>query len=172
MLPKTTTLTSARFNAKRESDAHRTWTGGYTRTYGQFWNGSRPAYAHRFAYEQAAGEPIPPRGVVGHVCDTPSCTNADGPLWWYTIKDRVVPAYGHLWLGTYQDNFDDMVQKGRERLRGVDSPRAKLTEELVRYIRVANPMTPATQRHIAAELNVSWTTVYSVVRRMTWQHIV
>jgi hypothetical protein len=51
--------------------------------------------AHRHAWELAYG-PIPAGKWVLHKCDTPGCVNPE-----------------HLFLGTAQDNFDDMLAKER-----------------------------------------------------------
>ena len=53
-------------------------------------------YAHRVAWEQANGQPIPPGMVVRHACDNPPCVN---PL--------------HLQLGTHADNVRDTHERGR-----------------------------------------------------------
>jgi len=50
-------------------------------------------YAHRVAYGL---DRIPAGLLVLHHCDNPPCVNR-----------------GHLFLGTYQDNYDDMIAKGR-----------------------------------------------------------
>ena len=64
-------------------------------------NGQRKIYrAHRYSYQAFNGE-IPKGLQVCHSCDVRNCVN---------------PA--HLWLGTNQDNVDDMVKKGRHNFSG------------------------------------------------------
>jgi hypothetical protein len=52
--------------------------------------------AHSIAWEIANNTKVPQGMYVCHACDNPPCCN---------------PA--HLWLGTPQDNYDDMIAKGR-----------------------------------------------------------
>jgi hypothetical protein len=66
--------------------------------YGQFWlTPTQPVGAHRMAWELTNG-PVPAGAYVLHRCDNRPCCNP-----------------GHLFLGTHQDNMDDMVHKGRQR---------------------------------------------------------
>ena len=76
------------------------WTAGRNGRYGQM-RSDRPPYphvlAHRVAYELHYG-PIPNGMHVCHTCDNPLCVN-----------------WEHLFLGTQQDNVNDMLSKGRQK---------------------------------------------------------
>jgi hypothetical protein len=66
--------------------------------------------AHRVSLEWARGEAIPAHLDVLHTCDVRDCVN---------------PA--HLFVGTHQENMDDMTSKGRRRWTGgprLDAERA------------------------------------------------
>lgn len=72
------------------------WTGSKFWTgYGQIKVDGKNMKTHRFAWELANG-PIPDGMIICHRCDNPPCCD-------------VV----HLFLGTHQDNVDDMMMKGR-----------------------------------------------------------
>lgn len=107
--------------------------------------------AHRHAYRIGNG-PIPDGMLVCHKCDNRICCN---------------PA--HLFLGTYQDNVDDMWAKGRG-LIGEAHQNSKLTEDAVASIRkmYADGMSDAA---IAKQFWVSESCIYTVTRRRVWQHV-
>jgi len=73
------------------------WIGGVNRYgYGKVMKGNMTTVASRLSYTVFKGD-IKEGMFVCHTCDTPSCINPD-----------------HLWLGTHQDNMDDMVRKNRQ----------------------------------------------------------
>lgn len=126
--------------------------------------------AHRASYEAAWGE-IRDGLRVLHRCDNPACFNPS-----------------HLFLGTQADNIADMFSKNRQRdylataakgerhgsrtkpertLRGINQPKAKLTDDLVREIRASLDSTAS----LARKYGVSETTVHDVRTGRTWRHV-
>jgi hypothetical protein len=114
--------------------------------------GSPSLLAHRYAYEITHG-PIPPGMVVMHSCDVMRCVN---------------PA--HLSLGTHKQNTADMIAKGRHARKapvGIESPRAKLDEDAVRYIRKSDESHAA----LARRFGCGSTTIRCVRDGRTWTHV-
>lgn len=127
--------------------------------YGSLRWAGKQQYAHRLSFEMHIG-PIKKGLFVLHRCDNPPCVN---------------PA--HLFLGTNQDNMDDMVAKGRANghfrtspIVGEMNPRAVLTEKMVRNIRDSIGRESPTD--IAKRLGVKRCSVYHVVYGHTWRHVV
>ena len=138
--------------AKGKPDQCWEWTGkrhrsGYCYTR---WNGRQQMLAHRIAMSLTDGDWDSPLDVC-HTCDNTICCN---------------PA--HLWRGTAMDNRNDMIRKGRLRsLKGSENRAAKLTEDAVLAIRVSEKRTD----DLAAEYNVSLTTIRDIKRRDIWRHL-
>ncbi len=128
------------------------WTGSTScHGYGSISVRGRHTGAHRFAYETFIGE-IPEGLYVCHTCDNRACVN---------------PA--HLFLGTHEDNRNDMVAKGRH-ARGGRHHWAKLTEADVLDIR-RRCAAGVSQKELCAEYGVADSLVSRIVNRLIWTHI-
>jgi hypothetical protein len=105
--------------------------------------------------------------VARHSCDRPRCCNPE-----------------HLSWGSYQDNSNDAITRGRvpsgddnssrrkpERLaRGEAHGRSVLTEEVVRAIR-ASHAAGESMYGLAKQYNVTKRTIQQIIRRNTWNHV-
>jgi len=110
---------------------------------------------HKFSWELHNG-PVPEGLFVLHKCDNTMCVNPD-----------------HLFLGTTQDNSDDMVSKGRS-ARGSKHGNAALTEKDVRNIRKRYKRTSyhkSNTRELALEFGVTDSVILAIVRRTVWTHV-
>ena len=91
--------------------------------------------------------PIPEGMCVLHKCDNRICINPE-----------------HLFLGTYQDNHDDMHRKGRANHRHA----AILTEEQVWQIRALLQKGFHTQEEIGVLFGVSRSAILNISNRSNW----
>ena len=69
--------------------------------YGMIRDDDKMRTTHRVSYEEHNNVKIPKYMCVCHTCDNRICVNPQ-----------------HLWLGTMQDNIDDMWRKGRAKMFG------------------------------------------------------
>lgn len=139
---------------KTEEDACWLWQGRPDRTgYGQMRVGGKKRQAHRLSWIIQYG-PIPPGLWVLHQCDVPLCVNPN-----------------HLFLGTRQDNVDDMMKKGRgPNFRGSKNPRAKLDEKKVEALRHRYAAGGVTQAQLSRVYGVNQTKISEALRGVTWPH--
>jgi hypothetical protein len=134
---------------KRDQYSCWLWKGTiYSSGYGVAKIGRTRMLAHRLSYELLRG-PIDDGLFVCHTCDNPSCVNPS-----------------HLFLGTLQDNVDDMMVKERN-VRGRNVNTCKLTEDDVLEIRkLAGNLST---KELANRFGVSDTTIWQIANRKSWK---
>ncbi len=109
---------------------------------------------HRLIYEMTIGK-IPDGLLVCHSCDNPLCCNPE-----------------HLFLGTYKENTQDMISKGRKYLmNGELNNFSKLTEKEVIMIREIYSNGKYFQRELGEMFGVSKSAIYNIIHKITWKHI-
>lgn len=131
------------------------WQRGKSNGYGYVKiPGQQNVGAHILSYRLFVGG-IPDGQWVLHRCDNPPCINPD-----------------HLFLGTCQDNIDDMRSKGRNyRPIGELNKFAKLTWAKVAEIRKAYRTGAANQKILAERYGVAASMISCVVNYVTWTDI-
>lgn len=137
---------------KKQADGCILWdgcqnAGGYGRMRD---DSGREIVAHRVSYMLLVG-PIKDGLCVCHKCDNRLCINQT-----------------HLFLGTQEENAQDMVAKNRHGI-GTRNGRAKLTDDQVREIRRRWP--GQSQSALAQEFGVSHVSIGLIVNGKTWRHL-
>lgn len=123
--------------------------------YGQFTK--KRLKTHRISWMLTYGE-IPEGLNVLHKCDNKACCN---------------PA--HLFLGTQQDNVDDMMTKGRQAtaeqigLKGEANPAHKLTALQVTEIRQRYAAGGISKTQLGNEYRIDRTVIGKIIRRQSWK---
>lgn len=127
------------------------WTGAlHTTGYGVLGRGRRGeglVRAHRLAWELVFG-PVPAGLLVCHECDVRACCNP-----------------GHLFLGTYVDNMQDMSAKDR-----ASKPAAKLRPRDILKIRELKKQ-GMTNAAIADRFDIKPRQVRKIASRSQWKHV-
>lgn len=131
------------------------WKGSRDKKgYGQFSFKERRIKTSRFSWEINNGK-IPKGLFVCHNCDNPPCCNPE-----------------HLFLGTCQDNSDDMVKKGRHAdCKGEKHAYSKLTEKQVKNILKENAKKKVNHTHTGKKYGVAPSTIKFIIDGLTWKHI-
>ena len=120
------------------------WTAGCCGGgYGVFFIDRVSYRAHRIAWELLVGD-IPEGKWVLHDCDNPKCVNPD-----------------HLYIGSHQDNVDDMVRRGRTV--------AKLTRQEVDEIRYKYASGLCSAINLGDEYGVHRNQIHRIIRRERWR---
>ena len=115
---------------------------------------SRRLYrAPRIAYFLNTGQ-YSDRLCVCHRCDNPACCN---------------PA--HLFIATHGENLIDMRRKGRG-AKGEQVGSARLTATQVLEIRARHSNGGISIRRLAMEYGVDPVTIFFIVHRKNWRHVV
>lgn len=76
----------------------------------------------------------------------------------------------HFFAGTSQENFADMVKKGRN-AKGEAHGRSKLTEAQVRWAISQYEIPGVSQQRIADELGVGRAIIGLIVTKKVWKHL-
>ena len=135
------------------------WTGAISQYgYGVFTDQSgdykKTWQAHRFSYHINVKDISEwEKELVCHSCDNRSCVNPE-----------------HLFLGTHQDNMDDMVAKGRKS-RGEDVHNSKLMVKEVIKIKRLLETKILTDTEIAKIFDISPSVICNIKKGQLWGHI-
>lgn len=125
------------------------WIG--SKSYGQFFDGTRVVKAPRFALALALGHY--PEGETLHSCDNPRCVN---------------PA--HLRDGTHAENIQEAYDRNRIPRRKPNH-RSVLTPDLVKEIRAAATGRFGEKAQLAKRFHVAPSTIARVLSGAVWGHI-
>lgn len=131
------------------------WLGGRMTGlgYGAFYVRGERIGAHRLAWEIENRRPLPDELWALHKCDHPWCVNPQ-----------------HIFLGTVQDNVDDMWAKGRARpARGEEKSLLKNKE--VRQVFQLLADNKLTQQEIANKFGVSRGAIKDINVGKNWRHL-
>lgn len=121
--------------------------------YGCFSYKCKSHLAHRFIY-QSINEVDISGMLICHHCDNPKCVNIN-----------------HLFIGTNQDNVNDMMKKGRWiPLKSHEAYFSKLNYEDIDKIR-SEIKNGKSNRSLALKFNVSDSTISSIKLNRTWKNI-
>lgn len=120
--------------------------------YGTFYFRGASVSASRLSWMISHGR-IPIKLQVLHKCDNPKCINPN-----------------HLFLGTQKDNIVDCVSKGRIS-RGAHRWASKLTDDLVRKIRMEYSWRTNHCGKLSQKYRVSKQVIHAIIKNKQWRHV-
>ena len=139
------------------------WNGCLNKDgYGRAYYKGREVKAHRLSYIVFKGK-IKEGLIVCHKNDCPQDINPD-----------------NLFLGTFKENTQDMLNKGRHikgrhipkpQFFGEGNPNSKLTQERVDIIRKEYDPKKRNGKLLAQRFGVHNSQIYSIVNNKTWTHV-
>lgn len=130
------------------------WLGAQCGEYGRVGIKGKCYSTHRVAYIIAHG-PIEPGKIIRHKCDMPLCCNEL-----------------HLEPGTYKDNTDDMVKRGRQSPpRGERHGAAVLCFKSVSEIKREINEGAHTQKELARIYGVAYNTIHAIRCELSWAEV-
>jgi hypothetical protein len=108
---------------------------------------------HRLSYVLYKGN-IEPKNVVCHSCDVRNCVNPD-----------------HLWTGTYKENSQDMVKKGRIKNQfGEKNSRHRMTnEKIIEFKKLRE--NGYSLKKLAKLYNIGYGTAQAISSGRTWNKV-
>lgn len=147
--------TNMRWQEPNRIMAPQTRGGGYQFVRMTISNAGKTATVHKMVALAFLGPPPFPNAVVRHLDDVPAHNVVTNLRW-----------------GSQKENIADTLVTGHAAIRRVGERhfRARLTTEIVRTIRDRAAMGEVTYR-IAADLGLSYGSVWAVVHRRTWMHL-
>lgn len=123
------------------------WTGSKTEGYGTIGVHGKEMMAHVLACEIKLGGPLEKGQVVRHLCGVKACCAPD-----------------HLQPGSCMENAVDSIRHGTHAT-------AKLTEEIVRDIRITRGNDGLMQVQRAKKYNIGIMTLFRIEKGLTWKHV-
>ncbi len=120
--------------------------------YGQIYYKRKLQLAHRVSYMLFVGT-IPKGLWVLHNCDNRRCVNPN-----------------HLYVGTRQDNMDDMINRNHSQ-KGERHYGNKVSESDVIVIRDMTDKKLMSTRKLAKKFGVSQGAICHIIHRRTWTHV-
>lgn len=150
-------------------------------------------YTHVAAWWLATGRWPVTGEVICHTCDVARCCRNDD-MGTYEVAGVLYERHGHLWLGTDKANALDKMAKGRENralhlervprgerhilrtrpevlVRGEAHHDARLSDDIVRQVRIRYAAGGTTYLALAVEYGVTERAMAWAIQGKTWRHV-